>query len=157
MQKLHFPLSRIDIGKRRTVDRAITGTRDSIWRIRNYSPSPLPPSPAEAREGSCERLFAKWIALNGSGGLESRRRRPVINCARFAIDEIAIKAGRVARDGRKRISPSNGFIFKSPGLAAREFRSSNDRRTRHAKVHAAVRRKFAAGLPMIDRRRAAVN
>lgn len=45
--------------------------------------------------------------------LESRR-RSVINSARFAIDESAIKAERVARDGRKQISPSNGSIFKLP-------------------------------------------
>lgn len=68
------------------------------------------------------------LALNESDGLESRR-RSVINSARFAIDESAIKAERVARDGRKQISPSNGSIFKSPSwdpgdFEARELRSS---------------------------------
>jgi len=78
--------------------------------------------------GTRDDRWAKWLTLNESNGLESRRRF-VINSARFAIDESAIKAERVARDGRKQILPSNGSIFKSSDgdsndSEAREFRSS---------------------------------
>lgn len=71
------------------------------------------------------RFGTKWLTLNESDVLESRR-RSVINSARFAIDESAIKAERVARDaaGNKFRLRMDLFLNRPTGIPVIPRRAS---------------------------------
>lgn len=100
--------------------------------------------------GRRDRHF--WITLKRS------RRQSVINCARFAIDESAIKAERVVRDGRKQISPSNKSIFKSLNCVCTCGKDSRHRCARISLLEKCKQlRQVPADRPTIDCWRTGVN